>query len=66
MSEEFNMTMRKYLKRVGVTSQQAIEAAMREAGPERTSGREFSARVVLTIDDLELEHVVEGHIVGPD
>ena len=66
MSEEFNMTMRKYLKRVGVTSQQAIETAMREAGSERTSGREFSARVVLTIDDLELEHVVEGQIVGPE
>ena len=66
MSEEFNMTMRKYLKRVGVTSQQAIEAAMREAGSEQTSGREFSARVVLTIDDLELEHVIEGQIVGPD
>ncbi len=66
MSEEFNMTMRKYLKRVGVTSQQAIEAAMRDAGSERTSGQEFSARVVLTIDDLELEHVVEGQIVGPD
>ncbi len=66
MSEEFNMTMRKYLKRVGVTSQQAIEAAMRDAGTERTSGREFSARVVLTIDELELEHVVEGQIVGPD
>ena len=66
MSEEFNMTMRKYLKRVGVTSQQAIETAMRDAGLEQTSGREFSARVVLTIDDLGLEHVVEGQIVGPD
>ncbi|MDE2790940.1 MAG: DUF6494 family protein [Paracoccaceae bacterium] len=66
MSEEFNMTMRKFLKRVGVTSQQAIETAMRDAGPDATAGKEFSARVVLTIDDLNLEHVVEGQVTGPD
>ncbi len=66
MSEDFNMTMRKYLKRVGVTSQQVIEAAMRDAGAEKTSGREYAVRVVLTIDDLELEHVVDGKISGPD
>ena len=28
--EQFNMTMRKYLKEVGVTSQQAIEHVVRE------------------------------------
>ncbi|MCF6305880.1 MAG: DUF6494 family protein [Rhodobacteraceae bacterium] len=62
MSDEFNMSMRKFLKQVGVTSQQAIENAMREAGD--TSGREFTAKVVLTIDGIELEHVVEGTIQG--
>ena len=36
MSEDFNMSMRKFLKNVGVTSQQAIEAAMREAGLDKT------------------------------
>ncbi|MEO1313135.1 MAG: DUF6494 family protein, partial [Pseudomonadota bacterium] len=39
MSEDFNMTMRKFLKQVGVTSQQAIEDAMREAGVEATAGQ---------------------------
>jgi len=29
MSEDFNMSMRKFLKQVGVTSQQAIEKALR-------------------------------------
>ena len=31
MSDDFNMSMRKFLKQVGVTSQQAIEEAMRAA-----------------------------------
>lgn len=62
--ENFNMTMRKFLKQVGVTSQQAIEEAMRDAGTEITAGKSFSAKVVLTIDELDLMHVVEGSIAG--
>ncbi|MCV2869233.1 DUF6494 family protein [Defluviimonas sp. WL0002] len=64
MDDEFNMSMRKFLKQVGVTSQQAIEAAMRDAGASAT-GKTFEARVVLTIDGLDLEHVVTGKIVSP-
>ncbi|MDO7608091.1 MAG: DUF6494 family protein [Loktanella sp.] len=62
MSEDFNMSMRKFLKQVGVTSQQAIEEALRNAGD--TSGRKFEAKMVLTIDELEMEHVVTGAIEG--
>jgi len=62
MSEDFNMSMRKFLKQVGVTSQQAIEEAMRKAGD--TAGKTYQARVVLTIDGLDLEHVVNGKIDG--
>ena len=62
--DTFNMSMRKFLKQVGVTSQQAIEAAMREKGD--TAGQSFEARVVLTIDGLDLEHVVTGRIDGMD
>ena len=64
MSDDFNMSMRKVLKQVGVTSQQAIEAAMREAS--ETQGRDFEAKVVLTVDGLDLEHVVTGTIRGQD
>lgn len=63
MSDDFNMTMRKFLKQVGVTSQQAIEEAMRDA--EAPAGKSFEAKVVLTIDGLDLEHVVTGRIEGP-
>ncbi len=62
MSDDFNMSMRKFLKQVGVTSQQAIEEAMRENGD--TGGKTFEAKVVLTIDGLDLEHVVTGKIQG--
>ncbi len=62
MSEEFNMSMRKFLKQVGVTSQQAIEEAFREA--EGTAGKQFEAKMVLTVDGVDLEHVVTGTIKG--
>lgn len=62
-SEAMNMSMRKFLKQVGVTSQQEIEAAVRSAreagdlpaGPLR-------ARMTLTIEAVGLSHVVEGDI----
>jgi hypothetical protein len=61
MSDDFNMSIRKFLKQVGVTSQQTIENALREKG---NSGSPFEAKVVLTIDGLEVEHVVTGKIEG--
>lgn len=64
MDDAANMALRKFLKQVGVTSQQAIEAALRDAG-DAAKGREFTARVVLTIDGLDLAHTVEGRIMGP-
>ena len=64
MSDNFNMTMRKFLKQVGVTSQQAIEEAMRKAGAENTANRKFNAKIVLTVEELGLTHVVEGKIDG--
>jgi len=64
MSEDFNMSMRKFLKQVGVTSQQAIEEAMRNAGPGQTAGKSFKATVVLKVEGLDLEHKVEGTISG--
>lgn len=66
MSEDLNMTMRKFLKQVGVTSQQAIEDAMREAGAVNTAGKSFDAKMVLTIDGIALEHTVTGQIKGRD
>ena len=57
--EAFNMSMRKFLKQVGVTSQQAIETQVREG--KATNGK-LKAKVVLTIEGTDLNHVVEGEI----
>ena len=64
MDDEFNMSLRKFLKQVGVTSQQAIESAVRDAGPA-VAGKTLNARMVLTIDGIDLTHTVEGKITGP-
>lgn len=63
--DEFNMSLRKFLKQVGVTSQQEIEAAVRAARAAGTlPGGELRARAVVTIDGIDLQHVVEGTIRG--
>ena len=54
-----NMSMRKFLKQVGVTSQQQIERAVRESG--KTSGK-VAVSVTLSSLDVGLEHVVTGEI----
>lgn len=64
MSDKFNMSIRKILKQVGVTSQQAIEEGLRAAGD--TSGKSYEVRMVLTIDGLDVNHVVTGTIMGGD
>lgn len=59
MSDEaFNMSLRKFLKQVGVTSQQEIEKAVRTAQPAGS----VRAKMVLTIEEIGLSHTVEGEI----
>lgn len=58
--EQFNITMRKFLKEAGVTSQQAIERVVRE---ENLVGRgSLKVKMVLTGEGTSLKHVVEGEI----
>ncbi len=62
--EAFNMSLRKFLKVVGVTSQQEIEKAVRAAIADgRLKGTEtLSAKVTLTIEQAGLSHAVDGKI----
>ncbi|HEX3858091.1 MAG TPA: DUF6494 family protein [Pseudolabrys sp.] len=65
MNEEaFNMSLRKFLKVVGVTSQQEMEKAIRAAVVDgRLKGDEtLSAQMVLTIGKVSLTHKVDGTI----
>ena len=58
--ERFNMSMRKFLKEVGVTSQQEIERVVRE-GNLRGKGR-LNVKMALTAEGTDLDHVVTGEI----
>ena len=58
--ERFNMSMRKFLKEVGITSQQAIERVVREGG--LSSKGTLKVRMGLTAENTPLDHVVEGDI----
>jgi hypothetical protein len=65
MNEDvFNMEVRKFLKKVGVTSQREIEQAVRgaiESG--KLAGNEtVKARIVLTIEGLDISHEIDGDI----
>ena len=68
MSDEtFNMSLRKFLKRVGVTSQQHIETAVRAQASGAISGGAVNARMVLTLEGVDGEHVVTREIeLGDD
>ena len=62
--DTFNMGTRKFLKVVGVTSQREIERAVNDALAAGTlKGNEtLKARVVLTVEGLDLSHEVKGDI----
>ena len=61
MSDDFNMSMRKFLKQVGVTSQQAIEGAVRDS---EGHAKRMNVKAVITIEELGLVHEVNGVIEG--
>ena len=65
MNEDvFNASLRKFLKRVGVTSQREVEKAVRDAlASGRLKGHEkLSARMVLTLGSVNLTHEIDDEI----
>lgn len=65
MNEEaLNMSLRKFLKVVGVTSQQEIEKAIRaaDAAGKLKGKTSVAAQMVLTIGDVSLTHKIDGTI----
>lgn len=64
MNEDaFNMSLRKFLKQVGVTSQHQIEEWVREKGASAPGP--LRVKMVLTAEGTDLNHVVEGTIQLP-
>lgn len=63
MNEDvFNMSLRKFLKQVGITSQRAIELAVREAEAKSRIKGPLKARMTLSIDSIGLQHKIDEEI----
>ena len=62
--DKFNESLRKFLKRVGITSQREIEKAVRDAlEAGRLKGNEkLPAKMVLTLGGVSLTHEVTDEI----
>jgi hypothetical protein len=62
--ESFNMSIRKFLKMVGVQSQREIETAVEKAlaGGRLKGGETLPARMTLTIDGVGLTVTIDGKI----
>jgi hypothetical protein len=65
MNEDiFNTSLRKFLKKVGITSQREIEKAVRDAlEAGRLKGHEkLPAKMVLTVGGVSLTHEISDEI----
>lgn len=62
--ETFNLSLRKFLKMVGISSQREIERAVAQALADKTiAGTEaFPARVTLEVAGLKLHATLDGEI----
>jgi hypothetical protein len=62
--DNFNNSLRAFLKKVGITSQREIEKSVREAiANGRLKGNEkLPAKMVLTIGGVSLTHEITGEI----
>ncbi len=62
--DEFNLQIRKFLKKVGIQSQRAIEQAVREKiqSGELTGSETLNAKVTLVVEQAGVEHEVTDTI----
>jgi 16S rRNA U516 pseudouridylate synthase RsuA-like enzyme len=62
--EKFNMEVRKFLKKVGVTSQRELERVIREglASGKLKGGEQLRTQMTLEIPDLDVAFKIDGDI----
>lgn len=59
-NERFNLSLRRFLKEVGISSQQEIERIVREH--DLAGKGTLKVKMVLTAEGTDLRHVVDGEI----
>ena len=65
MNEEtLNLSVRKFLKKVGVTAQREIETSVREAieSGKLNGNEKLQAVVTLKVDGVDLSHTIDGQL----
>ena len=55
MDEELNLSIRRFLKKVGISSQAEIEKAWK-------GNKKVKIRMVLSCSELDLNHIIDGEI----
>ena len=60
----FNMSVRKFLKKVGITAQREIEGAVRDAlaAGKISEDTPLKATVALTVEGVELSVTIDGDV----
>ncbi|MDQ8697175.1 DUF6494 family protein [Hyphomicrobium sp. LHD-15] len=59
-NDTFNLSLRRFLKEVGISSQQEIERIVRERG--LAGEGTLNVKMVLTAEGTDLRHEVDGRI----
>ncbi len=59
-NERFNLSLRRFLKEVGISSQQEIERTVREH--DLAGNGKLKVKMVLTAEGTNLRHEVDGDI----
>ena len=59
-NEPFNLSLRRFLKEVGISSQQEIERTVREH--DLAGKGKLKVKMVLTAEGTDLHHEVDGEI----
>jgi hypothetical protein len=59
-NERFNLSLRRFLKQVGISSQQEIERIVRDR--DLSGDSKLRVKMVLTAEGTNLRHEVDGEI----
>ena len=66
--ENFTVSVRKYLKHLGVTGHQVIESSLKDAvkNGKIISGDEVQVSAEIKIEKIGISHKLDGTIIAPD
>ena len=66
--DEFTVSVRKFLKHLGVTGHQIIESSLKDAvkNGKLKSGSNVTVSAEIKLDGIGISHKLDGNITAPD